>query len=165
MYTKQNLSESLQFEFRVLRHLFTKIPEGAMGYKPTDAQRTTLELLQYLSIVAPAAVEVVYTGDTKKFMPYVEIAKTVTAENFLETLDKHEKLTIELLEKFTDENLAETINIFNMGEKTKGVYLVETILKWIVAYKMQLFLYAKAAGNSSIGTSNLWGGFDMPQNA
>jgi len=162
MYSKQNLTESLTFEFGVVKHLFSKIPDGGMDYKPTEKQRTTLELLQYMSIVVPATIDCISKGDTKVFMPYVEISKTVTAENFLEIFDQHEKLAYELLEKFTEETLGETINIFNMGEMTKGVYLVETILKWIVAYKMQLFLYVKASGNTSIGTSNLWGGMDMP---
>ncbi len=165
MYSKQNLVASLSNEFRVIRHLITKMPEGAMDYKPTEKQRTTLELLQYLSIVAPATIDCVYQGDTKAFMPYVEISKTVTADNFSEIFDRHEKLAHEILEKFTDETLHEKINLFNMGEMTKGVYLVETILKWIVAYKMQLFLYIKAAGNTSIGTSNLWGGMDTPPKA
>ena len=32
----------------------------------------------------------------------------------------------------------------------------------LVAYRMQLFLQAKAAGNASIGTANCWGGMDRP---
>ena len=66
------------------------------------------------------------------------------------------------MDQCTDEELAKVINLYGMGDKTKGVYLVENLLKWLAAYKMQLFLYVKANGNASIGTSNLWGGVDMP---
>jgi hypothetical protein len=66
--------------------------------------------------------------------------------------------------RFDSEKLNEVMNVFMMGDKTKGVYLVETILKWIVAYKMQLFLHIKASGNTLVGTSNVWGGMDVPNN-
>ena len=101
-------------------------------------------------------------GDTKIYAEYTEKGKLVTKDNFILTLDAHVKIAMDLLEKFTDEVLNEKVNLFQMGEMTKGVYLVETVLKWLPAYKMQLFLHIKAMGNTSIGTSNLWGGFDMP---
>jgi len=33
----------------------------------------------------------------------------------------------------------------------------------LVAYRMQLFLQAKAAGNSSLATPNCWAGVGMPE--
>lgn len=162
MYTKQDLIDSIKNEHRIIVHLFEKIPAGTFDYKPTEKQRTTLELLQYLSMVTPATIEAVSKADTSHFMPYVEIGKTVTQENFLEVFDKHLKEAVATLESMTDEDLSAVINLFMMGDKTKGVYLVETIGKWLPAYKMQLFLYIKASGNPDIGTSNLWGGMDMP---
>jgi len=162
MYTKQDLAASLTKDTEVIKHLFDKIPADTFGYKPTEGQRTTLELLQYMSIMTPAAIDVVYQGDSAVFNKYTDVAKTVTAENFKEKIDEHLTLALTTLEKFTDKDLNTTIDIFMMGPKSKGVYLVDTILKWLVAYKMQLFLYIKASGNSSIGTSNVWGGFDMP---
>lgn len=162
MYTKQDLIDSIKNEHRIIVHLFGKIPVGTFDYKPTEKQRTTLELLQYLSMVSPATVEVVAKADASHFMPFVEIGKTVTPDNFLEIFDKHLSQAVSSLEVMTDEDLATSINLFQMGDKTKGVYLVETLLKWLAAYKMQLFLYIKASGNPDIGTSNLWGGMDMP---
>ena len=160
MYSRQNLIESIKHEHNVIKHLFAKIPEDKFDYKPTEKQRTTLELLQYLSMVTPATIEAIRTADTKAFIPFVEISKTVTAENFLELFDKHLILALESLDKISDEDLHTTINVFRMGDMPKGVYFVETILKWLSAYKMQLFLYIKASGNTALGTSNLWGGFD-----
>ncbi len=161
MYTKQNLIDSIKNEHRIIVHLFEKIPAGTFDYKLTEKQRTTLELLQYLSMVTPATIEAVAKGDTSHFMPFVEIGKTVTPENFLEVFNKHLAEAVATLESMTEEDLGTVINLFRMGDMTKGVYLVETILKWLPAYKMQLFLYIKASGNTAIGTSNVWGGFDM----
>ena len=41
--------------------------------------------------------------------------------------------------------------------------LLETSLKWMTAYRMQLFLGAKAAGNDEIWTPDNWAGVSMPR--
>lgn len=162
MYTKDNLKASVMHEINVIKHLFTKIPEGQMGYKPTEKQRTMLELLKYLSALTPATIEMVYTAEPKAFMDIQKIATdSVTPENFIEKLDEGVTSAMVTLDKFTDEDLSTVVNIFGMGDKTKGVYLVDTLVKWIAAYKLQLFLYIKSSGNTDIGTTNAWGGFDQ----
>ncbi len=133
-----------------------------MDFKPTEGQRTTTELLQYISILVPATIEMILKNDAKVFNRYEEESKTVTPENFLETMDSAEKKMKDMLARFDDAELATVVNIYNMGENSKGVYLVETILRWLTAYTLQLFLYIKASGNTSIGTMNLWAGMDTP---
>lgn len=162
MYTKQNLIDSVSNEFRILKHLAEKIPVDTEGYKPTEGQRTTLELLQYLSVIFYATTEVIFANDTSLFAPLSQNAKDTTLENFASIMDKQEMDFKASIEKFTDEEFSKIINLYGQGEKTKGVYLVESLLKWLSAYKMQLFLYIKSSGNTSLGTSNLWGGMDMP---
>jgi hypothetical protein len=50
------------------------------------------------------------------------------------------------------------------GRKVElGRALLEAPLQWITAYRMQLLLYAKAAGNAEIGTANCWAGIDWPK--
>lgn len=163
MYTKQNLIDAVSNEFRILKHLAEKIPADTEGYKPTEGQRTTLELIQYLSYVFVATTKVILTNDMSIYMPLHEKSKETTIANFASILDQEEVEFKKVLENVTDEDLSVVINLYNQGEKTKGVYLVESMLKWLGAYKMQLFLYIKSSGNTSIGTSNLWGGIDMPQ--
>ena len=85
-----------------------------------------------------------------------------TIENFPSKMDEQLVLWKQMMETFDDAELEKIINIYMMGDMTKGRYLVENLLKWLAAYKMQLFLYIKASGNTSLGTSNLWGGMDMP---
>ncbi|MDQ5889640.1 MAG: hypothetical protein QG570_232 [Patescibacteria group bacterium] len=162
MYTKEQLIVSIQNEFRIIKHLADKIPVDTEGYKPTEGQRTTLELLQYLSIIFVAATTAVQKNDTSVFALFTERSKQVTLSNFAEMMDMQEAELVVLIASFTDADLETVINLYNQGEKTKGVYLVESLLKWSAAYKTQLFLYIKSSGNSSIGTSNLWGGIDMP---
>lgn len=162
MYTKQELIAAIQNEIRIIKHVAEKIPVDTEGYKPTEGQRTTLELLQYLSIVFIASTKTIQANDNTVFTPYVERSKDTTLANFAEKMDLQEQELVAAIAEFTDTDLAEVVNIYFQGDKTKGAYLVEFLLKWAAAYKMQLFLYIKSSGNSSIGTSNLWGGMDLP---
>ena len=46
-----------------------------------------------------------------------------------------------------------------------GLAVINGPLKWLSAYKLQLFLYAKATGARDIGTSNAWAGIDWKKQA
>ena len=162
MYTKENLIASVENEFRIIKHLAEKIPADTEGYKPTEGQRTTLELLQYLSTIVVNGTHVIYEGVTDAFKTAPLKMVDTTIENFPSKMDEQLVLWKQMMETFDDAELEKIINIYMMGDMTKGRYLVENLLKWLAAYKMQLFLYIKASGNTSLGTSNLWGGMDMP---
>lgn len=162
MYTKQDLIDSVANEFRIIKHLATKIPADTEGYKPTEGQRTTLELLQYLSEVFANTAKVILAGTTDVYKTLPAPSEPTTLSNFAEMMDAQLESLKATMELFTDEELATVINIYGIGEKTKAVYLVENLTKWIAAYKMQLFLYIKSSGNTALSTMNLWGGMDMP---
>jgi hypothetical protein len=162
MYNKQNFINAVSNEFRILKHLAGKIPAGTLGYKPTEGQRTTLELLQYLSGSTVVSIKAILANDTTLFAALSERNKETTLENFSSVLDEREVEFKEVMDKFTDEELAKVINMHGQGEKTKGAYLIDSALRNLSAYKMQLFLYIKASGNTAINSSNLWGGIDTP---
>jgi hypothetical protein len=161
MYTKQDFVNSFSNNTRILKHLAAKIPAGKADFRPSLAQRSVLELMQYLSSSARATCDAILRGSIEAYKNH-DGGKETTFENFAEMMDKQEAEVKIFMEKFTDEELAKVINLYGMGEKTKGVYLVDTIGTWFPAYKMQLFLYMKQMGIENIGTSNLWGGMDMP---
>ncbi len=162
IYSKTDFTNSVEMEFNILKHLAEKIPADTVGYKPTEKQRTTLELLQYLSTVFGAYVQVVYKNDTALFRDLTVDSATTTIENFGQKMDAQLAIFKTALDQYTDADFAEVVNIYGSGDKTKAVYLVEWATKWLAAYKMQLFLYIKASGNTSISTMNLWAGMDMP---
>lgn len=164
MYTKQNLIDAITNEFRIIKHLAEKIPAGTENYKPTESQRTTLELLQYLSAIFANATHVIYEGSTDAYKTAPIDSRETTLESFAERMDEQLHQWKGMMGLFDDVELAKVISLYGMGEKTKAEYLVDNLLRWAAAYKMQLFLYIKASGNPSIGTSNLWGGMDMPAN-
>ena len=60
--TKDELITSLQNEVRILQHLCSKIEPAMLDYRPTPKQRSTIELLKYLTNMGPALVSVRRTG-------------------------------------------------------------------------------------------------------
>src|SRR5580765_6013879 len=60
--TKSELIASLQGEVRILLHLAGKVDRAMLDYRPTPKQRSTLELLRYLSIMGPTFVRYTMSG-------------------------------------------------------------------------------------------------------
>src|SRR6187399_2742142 len=54
--TKDELIGSLKNEVRILLHLATKIDRGQLDYRPTPKQRSSIELLRYLSFMGPSLI-------------------------------------------------------------------------------------------------------------
>ncbi len=163
MYTKQNFIDSFTNDIRIIKHLAAKVTPEMESFRPSEGQRSMLELLQYLSHVGTASVDMILNNDSSKFDIHSKNAVSVNASNFQEAMDAQQKMMLELMEKFTDEDLKTVINLYGMGDKTKGVYLVDTVNKWFPTYRMQLFLYLKSVGVSNLGTMNMWAGMDAPQ--
>jgi hypothetical protein len=100
----------------------------------------------------------------KEFAIITHLAQKLTPEelSYRPSMDAQKKLIIDTLEQFSEADFASTIALFGQPEKPKSVYLIEFILGWLYAYKMQLFLYMKAHGHPTLGTMNLWAGMDAP---
>lgn len=158
MLTKQQFQASIIEETTIIKHLFGKIPEGAWDYRPTPKQRSTLELIQYIALIAGAGMEML-AGKADAFEGFAEKKSAVTPDVFLSVLESEETKIGELLSKWSDEDLQKETTAF--GRTAPASVHLLGMLKILVAYKMQLFLYIKANGVTNIGTSNLWGGRDM----
>jgi hypothetical protein len=158
MYTREEIWNSFAKEFRIIKHLAEKIPTNQHNYKPTEVQRSTLELLQYLSMTGASTMKAIVENDVTAGAPYREASTTVTLENFAERITTNESDMAKLFISLLDTDLDEEIERFGVTA-TRAVFILD-LLKTITAYKMQLFLYIKASGNHSVVTSNLWGGVD-----
>lgn len=160
MFTKEEVWDSFANDFRIIKHLAEKAHVDNHGYKPTEKQRTMLELMQYMSIMGSGILKTVLMGDGNTFASYVEQSKSVTGENFIQRMDEQEAEMKETFMKFDDAELAKELSLWGMtGPKSMFVL---NLVKIVASYKMQLFLYIKASGRYEIGTSNLWAGMDMP---
>src|SRR5688572_10918989 len=161
--TKYELIASLQNEVRILLHLASKIDRTALDYRPSPKQRSTLELLKYLSIMGPELVKAAKVGT---FDPAVwTVAQTAAeARDFDQTVAAIAEQSNEyanLLADVSDADLRGEIEMF--GRKTtRGPFIVNLVLSGCAAYRTQLFLYLKACGREELNTMNLWAGIDPP---
>src|SRR5688572_16002173 len=83
--TKEDLIDSLQSEVRILQHLCTKIEPTMVDYRPTPKQRSTLELLRYLTNMGPELVKAAKSG-TFDVAAWTEATQNADARDFAQTV-------------------------------------------------------------------------------
>jgi hypothetical protein len=164
--TKSELIASLQNEVRILLHLAAKIEPGMIDYRPTPKQRSTLELLKYLTIMGPMLVKAVKGGG---FDPaaWGEADAAAQARNFEQTvaaIAAQSDFFAEALSGMSEADFRGEIDMFGR-KSTRGSLLVNMVLSGYAAYRTQLFCYLKACGRDELNTMNLWAGVDQPMAA
>ena len=163
--TKDELIAALQHEVRVLLHLASKVDPANLDYRPTVKQRSTLELLQYMTIMGPihfrASIAGVFDLDAWRTAWRIgeAAAKAMNLEEVKDAIGRQPALFAELLSSCSDADLRAEIEMF--GRKaSRGSMIVSLVLCHYPAYRMQLFLYLKACGREELNTMNLWVGMD-----
>jgi hypothetical protein len=158
MITKEQFIESLVKELQIIKHLAGKVDAGKLDYKPTEKQRTTLELLQYLGQFAHTGISAYIAGSQDKYIELMGNKDHVTFENFMAKMDEQIEFVKGAIGALNEQDMKRESTIW--GHTSPLAMQLLGVLKNAVAYKMQLFLYIKACGNDSINTSNLWRGMD-----
>jgi hypothetical protein len=161
--TKAELLAALQNEVRILLHLAEKIDPSTLDYRPTPKQRSTLELLRYLSIMGPTFVEYTITGsqDPEIWNRAAALAESRDFDQTIAAIAAQSDGYARLLRDVSDDVLRQERSGIS-GVSTKGASLVNVVLCGCAAYRTQLFLYLKACGREDLGTMNLWAGMDAP---
>jgi hypothetical protein len=161
--TKPELIAALQKEVGILIHLAQKLDDTSTHYRPTAKQRSSLELLRYLTVMGPVLVEATKDGkfDRAAFQAGIEHAHTLDLDGVIATLVKQKDAYPELLRDMADEDFRKPIEMFG-NTSSKGAFLVNLVLGGYAAYRTQLFLYLKSSGREELGTLNLWQGVDAP---
>ena len=161
--TKSELIESLQNEVRILQHLITKIEPGMVDYRPTPKQRSTMELLKYLTVMGPLLVKAGLSGsfDREEWGTRSAAVEKADLATVAATLAAHSQEYQELLANVPDDAFRKDVEIFG-NKTTAGAFIVRMVLGGCAAYRTQLFCYLKACGREELGTMNLWGGIDPP---
>lgn len=161
MISREDLLRALVHEANVCKHLFTKIPEGGMEYRPTEGQRSTFELLRYLATCGIGPIASYVEGDWKAYSQLDEEVQNMTPEEFPEIMDRQIERMQEAMNGISDQDLTtKKVMAPGAGEQVLGTAIMRTSYAWLVGYRMQLFLYIKGAGNAEINTANNWGGVD-----
>jgi hypothetical protein len=159
--TKEELIYSLQNEVRILLHLAGKVDRSMLDYRPSPKQRSTIELLRYLSVMGPGLVSAIKSGafDGAAWGAAVAAAGAKNFDQVLADIGTHGAFYEETLGAFSDADFRGEIEMF--GRKTsRGALIVNMVLCGCAAYRTQLFCYLKACGRDELNTMNLWAGVD-----
>jgi hypothetical protein len=160
--TKTELIESLQNEVRILQHLATKVDRASLDYRPTPKQRSTLEWLQYLTIMGPELVKGIkdlkFDGES-----WVRAEEAAKARDFDQTVAALGTLNdaYASLADLSDEDFRAEFEMFG-AKYTRASAVVNVVICGHAAYRTQLFNHLKACGRDELNTMNLWAGMDAP---
>ena len=160
--TKQELAGALKKEVGILLHIAGKIDREHIDYRPTAKQRSSLELLRYLSVMGPALVATAKNGAFNRDAWVAEIA-AADKRDFDETLKviaSQPEQYEQLLADMSDADFRAEMTGFDGSKLSKGAFIVALVLGGYAAYRTQLFCYLKACGREDLGTVNLWRGAD-----
>ena len=164
---KDALVTTMSLECDAARHLFTKIPAGeaSLAYRPSPGQRSTLELLRYLSFCGIGACRFAVDGAWDGYQEVARRAEAMPAAEFPSAMERQKREIAELLSRFNDQDLATRPSKNPPGQAMPlGQALLDMPVRWLGGYRMQLFLYAKALG-ADLWTPDCWYGVSMPRPA
>ena len=164
--TKEELIGSLQNEVRILLHLAGKIDRAQLDYRPSPKQRSTIELLRYLSVMGPELIGFIKTGifNPAAWQASVEAANGMSFDQVLAMVEGHKARYAELLNAWSEAELRGEVEMFHR-KSSRGSMIVNMVLCGCAAYRAQLFLYLKACGREELGTTDLWLGADAAASA
>jgi hypothetical protein len=164
MITRDQLLSSMRHETNVIKHLAAKVPPGKLDWRPTPKQRSTLELLRYLTHCGSIGVKAMIHGNWDHAEALENASKDVTPANFAAAMDRQMADLEKDITAIPEKDLLTKPATMPWGAPTVlGLSLVDCGLKPLVAYRMQLFLYAKESGNADLGPANCWVGVDGPK--
>jgi hypothetical protein len=160
MTYKQQIINVLIQEIRICQRLYRLLPAGMLDYKPQDGMRTTLELLRYITWCGSSPIEAYVTNDPSQrdtiYDRNYNYAETMQAADFHKHMDEQIGRIKTYLKNVTDDDLlTKEIELPWRVKSIFGEAILETSLKWLTGYKMQLFLYAKTNG-VKLDTGDCW---------
>lgn len=160
--SKSELISALQHEVRILLHLAGKVDRAQLEYRPTEKQRSTLELLKYLTVMGPMLTTTAINGgfDVEAYKAANEEAAARDFDQTVAAIAAQEDFFARTLGALADADFRAEFAAFDGSKTTKGAFIVTMVLGGYAAYRTQLFCYLKACGRDELNTGNLWRGVD-----
>jgi len=160
MSHKQNLFNVIEKEIELIKTLSAKVTKEILNYTPQEGMRTTLEVMQYLTWCGSSTITFFLLNDPSKakenYISFLENAKSVTYENFKERMDAQLAQIKDSFENISDEDLiTKEVELPWKEPMVLGQAIIETTIKWLTGYKMQLYLYMKTNG-IKLNTGDCW---------
>lgn len=161
--TKQELIDSFHRETSLISFLASRLTPEDLEFRFSPGQRSTLELLRYLSLAGIAPTIALVNGNWDHWQTYAQRAEDVGLTGVGAAMERQFAEILQVLEPLTEQDLAtrRAKTAWNT-EMALGAAIVEQSLKFLTAYRMQLFLQAKAASHPAFSTWECWAGVDKP---
>ena len=159
---KQHLLNSIAKEINICRRLYTKIPLDQMNFRPKEGIRSTLELLQYLGCIGSLMLTYWLKEEGTDFRTFysskMDLSKTMPHEQFLAAMDAQLVSIKDLFDQISDDDLfqKEITYPWSGSKDSLGEGIIATSVKWLAAYKLQLFLFIKLSGDQKLSTADAW---------
>lgn len=156
---KQHLIQNLQREIFLLKQLAPLIEEKDLDFRPAEKMRNTLELMQYLSGVGATMLRWFVKNDLtpEEWVKIREHRKTLTRENFKDRLDQQMEEILMYMNMITEEDLNKMeVELPSKEKMILGTAIINAPIKWLAAYRYQLFTYLKMNGRPDLSTREAW---------
>jgi hypothetical protein len=143
----------------LLKQLAVLIEEKDLSYRPHEKVRSTYELMQYLSGVGSFMMRRFVKNDiTPELREKVTAFRnTLTIQNFQVRLDEQWKEIQDYMGEISEHDLLNKEIELPWKEKmVLGTAIINAPIKWLAAYRMELFMYLKLNGRPDLGTKDAW---------
>lgn len=156
---KHQLLQNLQREIFLLKQLAPLIEERDLDFRPAEKMRSTMELMQYLSGIGATMLRWFVINDLtpEEWVKIREYRKSLTLENFRDRLDEQMEDIVKYMNMINEEDLVKVeVTLPSKEKMVLGTAIINAPIKWLAAYRMQLFMYLKMNGRSEISTREAW---------
>ncbi|MEP7142040.1 MAG: hypothetical protein ABI707_04175 [Ferruginibacter sp.] len=165
---KQHLLNSIEKEINICRRLYTKIPPGQINFRPKEGIRSTLELLQYLGCIGSLMLTYWLKKEETDFRTFygskMDVSKTMPPEQFVTVMDEQLVSIRNLFDQVSEEDLfqKEITYPWSGSKDSLGEGIIASSVKWLAAYKLQLFLFIKLSSEQELTTADAWVLTELP---
>ncbi len=162
MSYRQHLLDCIKTEIETCKYLYSKIAPEKLGFRPKEGLRSIEELLRYLSWCGVESVASFFLEKAEttggNYIYYAHYGDSLLIEQFPEAMDRQMEEIARLFTHVTEEDLLTRMIVYPWRAKAPlGEAIMETSVKWLASYKMQLFITMKmAGGNDELNTLDCW---------
>jgi len=156
---KEHLLLNISRELMLLKQLTPYIQQKDLDYRPTEKVRSTYELMQYLSTIGSYMMRWIVKNDINDEvrLQIREYRSTLTIENFNERIDRQWEEIQSYMAIISEEDLLLKEAVLPTKEKMPlGAAIISAPIKWLAAYRMELFVFLKMNGHTELSTKEAW---------
>ncbi|MFL5765539.1 MAG: hypothetical protein ACJ77K_16460 [Bacteroidia bacterium] len=156
---KEHLLQNIEREYHLLKRLAMMIEEKDLDYRQAEKQRSTYELMQYLSRVGAFMFRWMLDNDITPEVrkEAADYSATLTVQNFPQRIDEQLSIIRKYMAGISEEELLTRKVILPWKEEmVLGSAIINAPIKWLAAYRMELFRNLKLSGNREISTRHAW---------